>query len=246
MTLYGLDNPVKIEEVLEKTKQTNIKRYGVEYTFQSKEIRSKGIDTMVNLHGFEYAMQSPELKEKAKNTLRKRYGVEYTWHIDGVVEKSRKSMYERGNAPSSRQQRYICNLYGGELNFPHHTSSLDIAFPSEMIYIECDFGGHNLSVKLGTETKEENIKREKRRYYALYRRGWKEIRIISSKDLVPLDEKLMVLLHLSNKTFHEGQSWIHFDIDNSKVKYNGSELNYDYGELRKINQDSLDKQFKTT
>lgn len=79
------------------------------------------------------------------------------------------------------------------MNFPVGRYALDIAFPSEHIYIEYDGSGHDLCVKRGECSQEEFIKRGLKRNYYLMRRGWKSIRFISSLDMLPRKEKMIEL-----------------------------------------------------
>jgi len=144
------------------------------------------------------------------------------------------TLNKNGNAPCSSQQRYVHSIVGGELNYPYYNASLDIAFPEEMIYCECDFGGHWLSIKLGGLTQKEFDKKQRNRWYSLMRSHWREIRIISTKDLIPSDQKLLEILSYARTYLNQNHHYIKFDIDNSKIINSQGEFDYDYGELRKI------------
>lgn len=146
------------------------------------------------------------------------------------------TFYKNGTQKCSLQQKYILDLIGGKLNYPIANSSLDIAFPDEMIYIEYDGGGHDLSVKLGEITDNKFREKEKRRNYGLYKLGWKSIRIISKKDYLPSDTKIKEIIQLGKNILKE-RSWIVFDIDNSEVKYNNFTDLYDFGETKRLRND---------
>jgi len=174
-------------------------------------------------------------KERTEATFLDRYGFKYALSSPEIRGKIRQTLYKNGSAPCSIQQKYIHNLIGGKLNYPVKTSSLDIAFLEEMIYLEYDGGGHKNSIIYGTVTEKEFIKRERNRTYGLLRSGWKEIRIISEKDdLIPSDTKLLEILSYARTYLNQNHHYIKFNIDNSKIINSQGEFDYDFGELRKI------------
>ena len=193
-----------------KKKLDCLEKYGVENPMQRQEIKDKVAKTNMERYGFTSAVQSPEIREKIRQTF-----------------------YKNGTTPCSKQQEYIHNILCGQLNYPVKTSSLDIAFPDEMIYLEYDGSGHKMSVIFGTFTEEEFIKRERNRTYGLLRSGWKEIRIISTNDLLPSDQIILEILSYA-RTYLKIHHYIKFDIDNNKIINSQGEFNFDYGELRKI------------
>jgi len=155
------------------------------------------------------------------------------------VERIHKTMYENGTQQCSTQQRYIHSLIGGELNYPIKESSLDIAFINDKLYVEYDGGGHDLSVKLESTTQDEFDKKERNRRYALYRSGWKEIRIISKKDYLPNDNIILEMVNYAKEYLNTGHSWIKFDIDNQLVKCSQFNIKYNYNTLRRINKELI-------
>lgn len=134
----------------------------------------------------------------------------------GVIKQA-KSLYENGNVACSNQQKYLNNLFGGKLNYPIGKYNVDICFPEEKIYIEYDGGGHDLRVKLNLLTYDEFNKKEISRNYYLMRRGWKQIRIISSNDKLPSDGKLLYLLNYARDYLNLGHHYIIFDIDKNNI-----------------------------
>jgi hypothetical protein len=155
------------------------------------------------------------------------------------VERIVKTMYKNNTQQCSIQQKYIHELLGGKLNFPFNSSTLDIAFPDINVYIEYDGGGHDLSVKLGSLTADEFKKKEVDRRYALYRRGWKEIKIISRKDYLPTDDDIILEMFSFAIKYLQNHSWITFDIDNNLVKTSQFDQQYNYGQLKRIKSDNI-------
>ena len=173
-------------------------------------------------------------KISKKETCLQKYGVEHPMQNKEISAKVRATLTKNGNVACSSQQRYVHSIVGGELNYPYYNASLDIAFPEEMIYCECDFGGHWLSIKLGGLTQKEFDKKQRNRWYSLMRSGWKEIRIISTNDLIPSDQKLLEILSYARTYLNKNHHYIKFNIDNSKIINSQGEFDYDFGELRRI------------
>ena len=173
-------------------------------------------------------------KINKRKTCLLKYGFEHPMQNKEVSSKVRETLTKNGNVSCSKQQAYVHSIIGGELNYPYYNASLDIAFPEERIYCECDFGGHWLSIKLGGLTQDEFDKKERNRWYSLYRSGWKSINIISTKDLIPSDQKLLEIISYARTYLNQNHHYIKFDLDNSKIINSKGEFDYDFGELRRI------------
>lgn len=231
---YGVKNTLESEIIQQKITATFNEKYGVDKPFQNPGIIKKVQNTHLKKYGFINPIQNQQIKEKAKQTNINKYGVENVFLLDSIQEKARKTMYYNNNSPRSKQQIYLCNLLGGELNYPFSKYLLDIAFLEKKIYIEYNGGGHNLQVKLNKQTKEEVLKREIIRNSLLKRSGWKRIEFISSQDYLPTDEKIFEMMDIAFNIFEKGRSWIKFDIDNFTIQLNGSESFFDFGELKQL------------
>lgn len=201
------------------------------------------IQTCVNHFGVDNPLKSEEVREKIKRTSLEKYGYTTPSQFPDIKEKVAKTFYMNGTTPTSKQQYYIFNLYKLinstiELNFPISYYNVDICFTEEKITIEYDGGFHNGQVKMGNITQEEFNRKEIIRNSIIKKEGYKQIRIISSKDLLPSDEVLFKILNYAKQYFFDypNHSWIEFDIDTSSI--NSAEykngIPYDYGKLRKI------------
>jgi hypothetical protein len=154
--------------------------------------------------------------------------------------KRRNTLYKNGTAPCSRQQKYLHKLYGGELNYPIDKCSLDIAFPSEMIYVEYNGSGHNLQVKFNSISETEFNQIENDRFLFLKIEGYKCIYVCSQKDFLPSDNVLINILNLGkNILSNNNLFYVIFDIDNSKIVTSQYERDYNYGKLRKITKKDI-------
>lgn len=204
----GVINNSQTTEWLEKVKQTSIKNWGVEFPFQSEEIKEKIKCSLLLKYGVENALKNPYIKQKMMN-----------------------SMYKNGSGICSEQQKYLHNILKGELNYPEGNVFIDIAFVEPKIAIEYNGGGHDLSVKHGSISKEDFLKKEMRRQYFLFRRGWRIIRIVSNKDRLPNIEKIYKVIIKVLEYFLTGRHWFEINIDEGKLKCSQYEIDYDFGEL---------------
>lgn len=257
----GVTSPLKSEKCLEKLKQTNLKKYGCEYTLQNEEIREKGRQTNLKKYGSVYPSQNSEIKEKIKQTNLKKYGVESILklpefhehsrivdmekygvyhHLQNpeILSKQKNTFYKNDSCPTSKQQKYLHNLYGGELNYPFKSYNMDICIPDKQLNIEYDGSGHNMNVVFGNMSQKEFNRKEMIRNIIITKAGYKQIRILSLKDRLPSDDVLKQMLSDSLEYFskYPNHSWCKFDIDKSLFinAENKDGIFYQFGYLRKI------------
>lgn len=258
---YGTQHPLQNKECFEKFKQTNLKKYGCEFHIQSKEIKEKSKQSYLNRYGVENPFMSDEIRNKIKNTNLEKYGVEtllslpsfheYSRRVDmerygvyhhlqnpDILAKQKETFYKNASCPTSKQQIYLNELYDGELNFPLKMYNLDIYLPNENLNIEFDGSGHRLSCELGSLTKEEFERKEIIRNTTIKKADIKQMRIISTKDLLPSDSILLQMLSYARNYFSQypEHSWIEFNIDASLIRNAECKdgIFFNYGELRTI------------
>lgn len=85
----------KLEEVINKRKNTNIKKYGCENVFQNEEIKQKCKEIIKEKYNVDNISKLDKYKEKKKQTLIKNYGVDHTMKSEKIKEKIRKTNLER-------------------------------------------------------------------------------------------------------------------------------------------------------
>lgn len=219
-------------------KKTCNKKYGCDNPTQNAEVRAKQISSLIDHYGVDNPSKSEDIRRRVIATNIERFGCANASQNEELKNKQRESMYKNGTCPTSRQQTYINELYDGELNYPFCCYNFDIFMEKDNIDIEIDFGGHNLQVKLGRMTQEEFDHKELVRNNIIKRAGYKQMRIISSKDKLPSDEILLQMLKQSKQYFSDypEHSWVEFNIDTSTVR-NAEQKDgvfFDYGELRII------------
>lgn len=237
---YGVEYPAQCDVCKEKAKTTSLARYGVENFSQTKDFKEKRNHTCEIRYGKDYHKQ---FSKKIFNSFKERTGYDYPSQSPEVKRKIAISYYKYNSQHTSSQQIYIYELYSQsnicvELNYPISYYSADICFLKENLCVEYDGGGHKLSVTLGRMTQEEFKQKEIVRSNIIKREGYKQMRIVSSNDLLPSDKILLQMLEHARKYFSDypNHSWIEFNVDTSTVQ--NAEQNdgvfFDYGDLRKI------------
>lgn len=236
---YGVEHPLQVPEFKAKAEETFMNNYGFISPLSCPEVQNKIKATNLERCGYEYLFSSPEIQEKNKQTNLERYGYENPFDNPEVQKQIREKLYENGTCPTSLTQLYIYNVlknnnYNVHLNYPVKTSNLDVAIPSQKIYIEYDGSGHNLQVIYGNMTQEEFDLREQRRWYALRDAGWREIRIVSQSDKIPKENKLLEIIKHCIEYLESGHSWIRLDIDEKSLISSQFTTNVNCGRLFQV------------
>lgn len=237
---YGATSYAKTDECQEKMKNSLMLKYGVEHYSKTQEYKEKWLNTCKEKYGDNYRKK---FANKAFETFREKTGYDYPSQSPDVREKVTQAFYKNASQKTSKQQQYINNLYQGILNFPIKYYNADIYLPNDNIIVEYDGGGHSLSVIMGKETIEKYTYKETVRYNVIKKEGYKQMRIITSKDTIPSDKILLQMLSEARQYFSEypNHSWIKYDIDKSIVcnAEHKDGISYNYGELRKIKDSDL-------
>ena len=239
---YGVENVFQSEEIKNKIKNTSIEKYSVEHIAQSLIIKNKIKETNLKKYGVENVFQSEEVKNKIRNTLINNYGVDHPMKSEEIkikaVINSFKALYNNNNSISSKQQNYIHNIIGGELNYPIYETmfKLDIALLDKKIYIEYDGSGHDLGERLGKCSYEQLKQKDVYREMHMKKLGWKIIRVISTNDKLPNENDLKILLNkYINYLLSTNHTWIYINFDNNTVYGNQicEKLNYQLKKIKK-------------
>lgn len=106
---YGCENPMQNENIKQKTKETNIKRYGVTCTLHNDKVKEKVKKTCLLLYGSENPMQNENIRQKAYNTNIIRYGYKFATKNDMVKEKIKHTNILRYGVENVFQNESIKN-----------------------------------------------------------------------------------------------------------------------------------------
>lgn len=104
---YGVEGVGSLPEVREKMKQTCLKKYGVEYVTQSEFYKQKFRQTMQNKYGVNTPLEVKEFLEKAQNTCQEHYGVKIPTQSKEITEKIKATNLEKYGVETALQNQEI-------------------------------------------------------------------------------------------------------------------------------------------
>lgn len=108
LSKYGVEHPLKLEEVKDRIRKTNIEKYGVEYPSQNEEIKNKSKESCLTNYGVDSFMKTDIFREKSKVTLIEKYGVDSPIknpEIRKKIEKTNFSKYGSNHPFGSKEIR---------------------------------------------------------------------------------------------------------------------------------------------
>ena len=184
----------------------------------------KMMNTSLKRYGNVCSLQNPEIHNKVKKSNLLKYGVEYPLQNKQIYQKTIHNTINQSfiNRITTKQQKFLYEIYGGQINYQIYPYIVDIFFEDEKFFFEYDGGGHNLRVKFGEITQEEFNRREQERTSFLKKRGLKEFRIIDSskKGNLPSVEKLLDIKKKAFKilNYTENTTYI-YNLDNNTETY---------------------------
>lgn len=105
----NFDTDDKVETIVKKRMQTNLKRYGRKHYVQTKEYIEKTKKTNNEKYGVDFPQQNKEIRNKTINALEEKYGVDNCRKIEGINEKIEQTCIERYNASNPFKSDFIKN-----------------------------------------------------------------------------------------------------------------------------------------
>lgn len=240
---YGVADPTQLPEFVNKRKQTNLERYGVDNPMQNIEVRQRALKTDLEKYG-SYHISSPIIREKSKQTMLEKYGVEYPAQCPEIFQKlENTNMIKYGNqcclanpeikakafktmtlngqeaVLSSSQQRYLNELFHGQLNYLFTYYHVDSYLAEDNIIIEYSGRGHDLSVRLGKETQEHFDGKEKARRAYFRNLNIPIIEFYSKTDKLPSDDILIQHFLDAKLKFSTGVLYYCVNLDTGSISF---------------------------
>ena len=77
----------KLEKFKDKIKNTNLLKYGVDYPMKNEEVKQSQIKTMIENHGVKTSFQNDMIKSKSIITMIDKYGSPYSMQIEKIRDK---------------------------------------------------------------------------------------------------------------------------------------------------------------
>lgn len=245
---FGVKSVLLLKDVQEKGAKTRKEKYGNEVPAKNPEILQKMQKTMEEKYGENNPQKIDEFKEKTKKTNLEKYGVENIFQ-NGPL---RESFYYKSllvkelnkSIPYSKPQKHIADLYNGEINCVIANKYIvDVLFKENNIYLEYDGTGHKTNVDRGQITLQSFKEKERKRYFAIKKEGYKLFRIINennkNRDKLPKDEVLIKMKELAFKFLLEtDENFIIFNLDEKYIQTKQKTIKWEWEteELPNINE----------
>lgn len=224
MDKYKTDSVCKSKEVIEKRKKT-FKEHFSDKTAR-KDLQTRKENTRKANTGYETPFHDPLVKEKSKQTIINRYGVDNVMKSEEVLEQIAFTKYKNNSIRTSKEQKHIHNLIGGELNYPIGSRSGDIVFVEEKIVFEYDGGGHfRFCERYKENAEEDQLLREQ----TLYSKNYKTIHMINHFDRLYSDDIIKMLVSLCKKILNTTDDLtISINVDDSEISSDSFFCKLDY------------------
>ena len=119
---YGVATPAERPEILEKMRNSFVKRYGVPNPSMDPEVQKKKSETLLKHYGVPFYAQTDEFKERFTNVSLRHFGVPHPQQSPIVREQSRKTCLQKYgllsplSSPEIREKIKATNLerYGAD------------------------------------------------------------------------------------------------------------------------------------
>ncbi|MFW5847688.1 MAG: DUF7487 domain-containing protein [bacterium] len=203
------------KEVIDKRKNTLLKKYGVEHAIQSEKIKSKRKETNLKKYGVEHVTQLETVKNKIKNTLVDKYGVEHVSKIHGVREKIEETNLKKYGHISSFSNKIIQNKYKNNLLDKYGVEHVSKIYGVREKIEETNLKKYGYKVSSKNDTVKEKLKKTiKNKIESKY-----NIKFIDEKNIEVINDcKIHKSYVIDFKNFYQRK--FKYKIDNLCTKCN--------------------------
>jgi hypothetical protein len=111
---YGVDNPMKVDNIKEKVKKTNLEKWGVEYYTQTSDYKERIVNTNREKWGVDWYQQSTDFKKKSAIKNLEKLGVVHHMKSKKVIDIIKKNNMDKwgvSNFTKTEQYRYLMKKY---------------------------------------------------------------------------------------------------------------------------------------
>ena len=197
---YGGNSPFCSKEVIETTKENNLKKYGVEWISMLQTTKDKVAETNLKKYGVPCVSQCNQIKDKIEQTNIARYGGKSSQCSKEVREKVMKTRMGNGNVCSSSQERLMVKtleeIYGKDSCFPQYPLS-DISFDCLLTLNEV-----KIDVEYDGEYWHQDKHKDIRRDYFTIGQGYKVLRFRGNYEIPTKEQIIEGVSYLVNTEHH--------------------------------------------
>lgn len=130
-----------------------------------------------------------------------------------LIRKALSKLSDNNGIKISKQQKYISKVLNGKTNIQIGNFFADIVLGDSNIVVEYDGSGHWMQTVFDKNISKNDVdKRDRLRDKYLNKKGYKVIRFVSEKDLLPSDKEIRKLFKKALNLFDKGESRVVFDL----------------------------------
>jgi len=188
-----------------KAQDTHMERYGAKCILWDKNVRDKIIEKSLEKYGCENPGMSARAQRRRRQTCMEKFGVPTPLESPDILSATRvKNSDSEGSVICSREQLQFNECIGGTPGVQIGMYCLDVVLKEEMICCEYDGGGHDLSVKIGRQTRSEFDAKETRRSLYLHSLGYRTFRFVNPRSRAYSTEDVLSALERARMHFAAG------------------------------------------
>lgn len=211
---YGYSNAAQVPSIVDKKKQTDMKKYdnewhiasskvrdnivgvwlgkyGTDNPMKNEEVKKKAIETNNYKYGGNSSLCCEEIKEKVKRTCLLKYGVKNPAQSKEIQSKIRETLYSNGTVPTSKAEKQMCaileDIFGEENCFPN--------YPEVNLSLDClvVLGNYKIDFEYdGKYWHQDRAQHDAARNAVLMNNGYKIVRIKgNNQDDMPTRNQIL-------------------------------------------------------
>ena len=157
LAIYGVENISELKKryfqhkesstidwnnVIYKTKQTNLERYGLTSALQLDKAKANAKIVMQNKYGVDYPFQSQEIIKKGKTTSNRLYGPNWETVVEKMIDTKRKNHTFNTSKPEDESFVLLKERYPDtvtQYKDDRYPFACDFYIPSLDLFIECNY-----------------------------------------------------------------------------------------------------------
>lgn len=150
---YGVEYVMQNNDIQKKCQQSFYEHYNTLNRYEIQEIVDKIKTTNNKKYGCDWYQQTQESKDRVKATNLEKYGYEHTLQVPEIRAKGMETLLDNNLVPTSKQQKELCNVLHNvynncELNKPCGNNFLDCVVKVNNVLIDVEYDGKILASRL--------------------------------------------------------------------------------------------------
>jgi hypothetical protein len=123
---YGVDNPMKVDNIKEKVKKTNLDKWGVEHYTQTNQYKERIVSINREKWGVDWYQQSIDFKEKSASKSLEKWGVDHHMKSKKFIKKLKKNNLDKwgvDNFTKTNKYKHLMQKYYNSEDFRENVNN---------------------------------------------------------------------------------------------------------------------------